>query len=246
MTRVLTFDIETSPLKVYTFGIHKVEIGINQIIEPTRMLSFAAKWHGSSKVMFASEFHDGADVMVNKLHDLLEEADVVVTWNGDSFDRKHANREDILHGLSVQKPYVSVDLLKTARRALYLPSYKLDYVAQYLGVGAKTSHTGFQLWRDCLDGDPKAWALMRKYNKQDVVITEGVFDRLKPYIQGVHFSLLGSGDTLYSCPQCQSTDLQRRGLYYTPLSSYPRYRCNSCGKWSRDKRAEVTAELRGI
>lgn len=241
--KILTYDVETAPMLAYVFGLHKVEIGINQIVEPTRMLSWAAKWHDKPTVLWASEYHHGAEPMVQRLHELLSEADVVVGWNSDSFDNKHARRESMLHDLGIQAPYVSVDLLKVARKTLYLPSYKLDYVAQYLGIGAKLQTGGFQLWRDCLNGDPKAWAKMVKYNKQDVVVTDGILSKLKPYITNLHAGLYGD-DELHSCPKCGGTNLQKRGYSYTALSVYQRYQCQQCGGWSRGKTAVKRAEMR--
>ena len=44
--RILMLDIETTPDKVYTWGIWNINVGINQIIEPGGLLCFAAKWYG--------------------------------------------------------------------------------------------------------------------------------------------------------------------------------------------------------
>jgi hypothetical protein len=64
------------------------------------------------------------------------------------------------------------------------PSNKLDYVAQALGVGAKFKHSGFELWIDCMAGDDKAWREMKKYQIQDVVLLEELYQVLLPWLPG--------------------------------------------------------------
>ena len=48
--KVLVIDIETSPNVVYAWGLWDQNIGISQVIEPSRVLCFAAKWVGQKKV----------------------------------------------------------------------------------------------------------------------------------------------------------------------------------------------------
>ena len=59
--RLLFFDLETSPNLVYTWGLFNQNIGINQIVEPTRVLCFGAQWLGESKVHFRSVHHNGRE-----------------------------------------------------------------------------------------------------------------------------------------------------------------------------------------
>ena len=54
--KVLTIDIETSPHLAYTFSTRQAYITPIQVVEPTRMLSFAAKWEGKPQVIFESEY----------------------------------------------------------------------------------------------------------------------------------------------------------------------------------------------
>jgi len=47
--KILMLDIETTPMQVYTWGLWDQNIGINQIIKPTEMLCFGAKWQGKKE-----------------------------------------------------------------------------------------------------------------------------------------------------------------------------------------------------
>ena len=144
--RTLFLDIETTPMQVYTWGLWDQNISIDQIIKSTEMLCFGARWLGSKKVIFKSVHHDGKEAMLEELHKLMEEADVLVGWNSASFDHKHINREFLEAGMAPPSPVKDLDLMSITKANFLFPSNKLDYVAQKLEVGAKVKHSGFRLW----------------------------------------------------------------------------------------------------
>lgn len=242
--RVLYLDLETRPIEAYVWGLWQQNVGLSQIARPTSVISFAAKWRGSPKKIFHSVHHDGQEAMIQKAWDLLNEAQVVCHWNGDKFDVKHLNREFIEAGMTPPSPYKSLDLLKTARSQFLFPSNKLQYVSTALGLAGKAETGGFELWLACMAGDDKAWAKMKKYNIQDVVLLEELHDRLLPYIKGgPHMGLLDGQDE-DSCGNCAGTRLERRGFAYTPLGKFQQFRCHDCGSWSRGKRSLATVDVR--
>lgn len=237
--RILTLDIETSPALVYSFQMFNTNIRPEQIVDPTRVICFAAKWYDDKRVIYFSEHHDGQETMIRAAHTLLNEADVVVTYNGDKFDLPHLGREFQMAGLTPPSPYASVDLYKVAKKHQVYLSHKLAYITEQLGLTGKLAHQGFSLWIDCLMGDPKAWAIMRRYNKQDVVTTEELLDELLPLITNMPSAALFSDDpSVTRCPNCSSLDFQRRGHAYTKTRKYPRFSCNNCGKWFKGVRSE--------
>lgn len=246
MTRILTIDIENRPNLGYVWSLWDQSLGLSQLVEVAETISFAAKWHGSKKVEFYSTFHHGKEEMIAQAHRLLSEADIVVGYNSKSFDIKHLNREFILAGLDEPAPYQQVDLMHAVKRKFKFTSNKLDHIAQQLGLGAKTSHTGFQLWVDCMAGSEKAWALMRKYNKQDVVLTEKLYDKLLPWIAGHPSVALIDGVRDDSCTNCGSIDLTREGYAFTNLGKFPRFSCKNCGKWGRSGKRVDAVDIRGI
>jgi DNA polymerase elongation subunit (family B) len=239
--KILTLDIETSPHKGFHFGLFNQNFSLQQVEEWTRVLAFAAKWYDEPDVLFYSDFHDGHDQMVKNAFGLLEEADVLVTYNGDGFDLPHLNREFELAELGEPAPYQSVDLWKVNKKKFKFGSTKLDHLAQQLGIGQKVKHAGFQLWIDCLNGDINAWNKMREYNKEDVVITEKAFTRLKSWVPNLpHAGLYNEVE--FSC-RCGSTDLEKRGFHYTQISKFQRYKCRTCGRWSKSSKAEFRVEV---
>ena len=248
MIRILTVDIETSPILAHTWGIWNVNVGINQIMEPTEMLCFAAKWYGEGEVMFSSSFADGKEEMLDKIWNLLDEADAVVSYNGQRFDIPIIQQAFLEAGMLPPAPYKQIDLLRTAKSQFRWPSNKLDYVTQALGIGAKVKHEGHQLWTDCLMGIPEAWAKMERYNRQDVTLTEKLFTKFKPWIKSLPNAALyqEEGEEL-SCPGCGNSEwLRPRGFAFTSVSKYQRYRCSKCGRWCRGNTNLADLKTKGV
>lgn len=228
--RILTLDIETSPNIVYAWGLWDQNIGVSQIIEPSRVLCVAAKWHGEREVLFHSE-REGRESMARAVWDLLDDADIVVGYNHERFDLPHLHREFLLAGLVPPSPYQTVDLLKVNRRRFKWVSNRLGYVTEALGIGSKLETGGQALWRGVLANEDKAWAKFRRYNIQDVRLTEQLFDLLAPWIKSPHRGQW-SGD-MRSCYACGSVELVLMGICYGRAVSYPKAQCADCGAWNK-------------
>lgn len=230
--KTLVLDIETTPNLAWVWGLWKQNVAIGQISDQGAVMMVGAKWYGTPK---RSTVALQGDRMIEDTWELLNEADAVVHYNGTSFDMPHLNREFAEAGLRPPSPYVNIDLLRVVRKQFRFPSNKLDYVAQRLLGKRKVQHDGFDLWRRCMAGDPKAWQQMSRYCKGDVNLEEDLYTYLLPWIDQHPVRSLydGSGGAVISCPNCASRDVQRRGFSYTRLGSYHRYQCTKCGKWFR-------------
>ena len=227
--KILHLDIETAPNKVYTWGLWQQNVSINQIVEAGYTLCWAAKWHGKKGMMFNSIHKSSEKEMLEEIFELLSEADAVVHYNGTKFDIPTLNKEFVINGMGVPTPFHQIDLLKTARHRFRFPSNKLDYVAQALGLGAKVKHIGMELWNQCMAGDDKSWKQMEKYNKQDVVLLEEVYNELLPWIKNhPNHALFKTADRPI-CPNCGGTHLHKKGVETTSTMMYQRYKCVDCG-----------------
>lgn len=233
---ILLLDIETSPNSAFVWGLWDQNIGLNQLIQSSEILCYAAKWLSDPVLMFNSKFHCSRSEMLDGLWNLLNAADVVVHYNGNKFDIPVVHREFLVGGLGPPSPSKSIDLYQVTRRKFRFLSNKLDYVAQELGLGKKDK-TDFTLWVNCMNNDPNAWKLMEKYNKQDVILLEKLYEKLKPWITN-HPNMGAFTGTADTCPNCGSLELQRRGFAITTTRKYQRYVCKSCGHWSRSTMAE--------
>jgi len=249
--KVLGIDIETTPNLAHVWGMWDQNVGLNQLLEATEMMCFAAKWFGDPKIHFAAGRYavvpeGNTGLMVEKAHSLLNEADVVVHFNGKTFDVPHMNREFLLHGLTPPSPYKQIDLLQVVKRKFKFPSNKLEYVSRRLGLAGKVKHQGHELWIKCMAGDPQAWRKMRVYNKQDVILLEELYEILRPWIEPHPNIALYDDFEQDVCPVCGSSDLKPQGFAYTSMSKFQRFQCADCGKYSRSGKRLGAVDVREV
>lgn len=232
MAKILLLDIETSPNTAHVWGIWQQNIAINQLLESSYTMCFAAKWLDNDEIFFDSVHKSEPKVMLKKIYDLIDEADAVVHYNGNKFDMPTLNKEFLLAGLTPPSPVKNIDLLQVAKKQFRFVSNKLDYVAQQLGLGKKTSHIGHDLWIQCMANNPEAWSMMEEYNKNDVILLEKVYYKFRPWIRN-HINLSIFNDEEIVCPNCGSSNHHKRGFNITAVSKYQRHQCRDCGNWFR-------------
>jgi uncharacterized protein YprB with RNaseH-like and TPR domain len=242
--KILFLDIETTPMTAHTWGLWGQDISLKQILASTEVMCFGAKWYGKKQVVFKSVHHHGKQEMLEEIHRLMSEADAVVGWNSAAFDVKHLNREFLEAGMKPPAPHKDLDLMKVVKAKFKFPSNKLDYVAQKLGVGAKVKHSGFDLWIQCMAGNNKAWAEMKKYQIQDVELLVDLYEILLPWIEshpnvGLYEEIEGA------CANCGSTSLTQDGIHVGLTASYERFQCDDCGKWLKSTKSIETAKMAG-
>lgn len=249
----LTLDIETAPIVGKVWGLRNQFLSIDQIEEPTRMLSVAAKWYGKSKTHFFAAFEDDPAQqreMILAIWEMVNEANVVIHYNGKSFDMRHLNREFKEQGLWKPKPYQYIDLYKAVKKDFYLPSYKLEYVLRWLGLAGKVEHNGFKMWNEIQSEEEsvrvRARRLFRRYNIGDVVKSELVYSDLMGWIDDhPNMQLFADREDEPRCPTCLSDNFKLDGT--APRGNLSRvqcYRCKDCGRSFRGKEVVARAEER--
>jgi DNA polymerase elongation subunit (family B)/DNA-directed RNA polymerase subunit RPC12/RpoP len=241
--KILLLDIETSPNTAHVWGLWQQNVSINQLMESSYVLCYAAKWLGDEDIYFDSVHQSKPKIMLKGIHALLESADAVIHYNGTKFDIPTLNKEFLLSKLLPPSPYKQIDLLRVVRSNFRFPSNKLDYVSQRLGLGKKHAHEGHDLWVKCMNGDKDAWKRMEEYNIQDVVLLESLYENLLPWIKNAPNRNLYQD--IAGCPTCGSTRLQKRGTAVSATGAYQRYQCRDCGSWSQGtKSIKKTVEVK--
>lgn len=234
--RILLIDFETLPNLGYTW--RKYEQTVIDFKQEFCIATFAGKWLGDGKIFAkglpnyrgykAGSYDDSK--LVLEVRDLLDEADIVVAHNGDTFDFKVANSRMLANGLTPPSPFKTIDTKKLAKRIGCFNSNKLDDLARYFGLGRKIDTT-FNLWLECIKGNRVAWSKMIRYNKHDVRLLEAVYYKLLPYsTRGPNLGVY-IGDSV--CPRCGSKHLAQRGYAASTTHRYHKLQCQSCGAWSQ-------------
>ena len=239
--KILTLDIETSPHEAFAFQVWQANISSGQIINPTYMLSWSAKYLDSKKKPIVRTCYD--EDCHELLHELLNEADAVIGYNSDKFDLTHINREFVERGFLPTKPLAQIDMLKVVKSRFNFPHNRLDYVASIILGRKKLETGGFDLWPAFMAQDPKAIKLMCKYNIQDVVLTEDLYVALRPWIKN-HPNLIDFnvdfGDELddYECPTACGGKVVRKAQRRTRCFAIRQVQCE-CGHWYDGKRKKL-------
>lgn len=237
MVKILTFDIETAPAKSYHWGMYKVNIGVEQNIEPGHMLCFAAKWLGKPEVISYSLWEHGLEGMLKAARDLIEEADAIVTKNGEKFDLPTLNNELAKANIPPPPPTTHIDLEKVARKNFRFLCNKLEFIAQYFGVGKKVQHEGFPLWRKCLEGHEPSQRKMVRYCKGDVRVTERVYKKMRAFMPNhPHMGFTPKKQ----CGACGSHHVHVSKWRRTRTMRIQQLHCQSCGSYFDGIRQKVT------
>jgi hypothetical protein len=251
--KILLLDIETYPALTWQWSLWDKFTPVDRLVRPGGLLCWAAKWYGESEVKFASLWGDGVVAMAERMWDLLDEADAVVTYNGDKFDLpKLRSAVELESGIGPVSPFKSIDLYKTIKQFDFL-SRKLDFVCKSLEIGEKIKHSGFDLWPASMPvelggrNDADAQELMRAYNVGDVANTlEPLYDAVLPWIKGHPHVGLYADDGTDRCHRCGSPEMDEKGRAHTPLGVFTRYQCKWCKSWLRGKKSILMADTRAV
>lgn len=238
--KIAYLDIETAPGLGWAWTTYETNIIDWQ--SSWFILCFSVRWaHETSTRTYAlpdfpgyRKHRENDKALVQKLWKVLDEADIVIAHNGDRFDIKKANARFVFHGLTPPSPYKSIDTLKIARSKFRFDSNRLDSLGGYLRLGRKKVHTGFALWKKCMDGDLPSWATMKSYCARDVKLLYDVFHRLRPWatnLPNLNLYKDGNEEGKCSCPTCQSENVQKRGVLILRALKRVRYHCQNCGAW---------------
>jgi hypothetical protein len=244
--RVLLFDLETSFNVGFCFG--KWEQNINRYLKEVRLLSFAYKWLGEDHIYcFAECDFKNNEGLVKELWETINKADILVAHHGKKFDVRMMNTFFIEDGLAPTKPYKVFDTREFAKYKFGFNSNSLDDLGEHLGFGKKERILDKDmLWERLTMGTAsnKDWAILKKYNKKDVILLEKVYLLFKPYTTNhppIHINDRGV------CPMCGSDKLIHQGwkLLANGLKR-KQYACKACGKWSYSNWTVRFADQEGL
>ena len=175
-------------------------IHADDVIEWPRTICAAARWYGEEDVMFAAEWEVGGyDAFMREVWSWVDEADILIGHNMAAFDSKHLMSGWAEMGLPAPSPFKVIDTLKIARGSLNMESNTLDSLAKRLGVESKSDKYDVRVAQAAVNGDREAQARIEDYNRGDIVASEALFDRLRPYAKGIPHLGMWTDDEM-ACP----------------------------------------------
>jgi ssDNA-binding Zn-finger/Zn-ribbon topoisomerase 1 len=231
--KILLYDIETSPLEVLVWDPYNIS-KVAAIEKHRELLSCAYKWADSPKIYYASRQHDKTDEKLTKfISSLLEQADISVAHNGDGFDRKVIKARMLFWKQNPLKINSSVDTCKAARAYFGFSSNSLGDLCEHLGIGKKLAHPGISMWQGCRNGVKAAWELIKAYNKHDVRLLAGLYERMEVWIEdhpNTNLLMNPFNREVGTCPRCGSNKAVKHGLRATAQMVKQRWLCKPCSK----------------
>ena len=230
--RGLTIEGEFWDLNGWKHTIGR-RIHADDVLEWPRTICAAWKWYDSEHVEFASEWEVGGyDGFMRRVWDVFDQADLIIGHNADRFDVRHLLGGWAEMGLPAPSPYKVIDTLKIARATFAYESNTLDALNKRLGIDAKTDKYDVKIARAAVNGDKEAQDTLAAYNRGDIVASEALFDRLRPFSKGIPHLGMWSDDEL-ACPSCGSTMTATGKTVHANVQRYEHLTCPNCGNHAR-------------
>lgn len=244
-SKVLVLDIETSPILAYIWELGEQHVNLSQIHTDWHIMAWSAKWldEPAHKVIYHDlrNVKNGDDKSILKpLWDLLNEADIVITQNGQNFDSRKITARFMLHGMKPPKPFQHIDTYRLVKRVADFTSNKLEYLTdKFCATHKKVSHgkyPGLQLWIECLKGNKLAWDEMKYYNIKDILSTEELYNHIKAWAPDTMPKVYPLTDKADTCGTCGYVGPMRLGRDRVKKSGvYTQNSCPQCGAWQSIK-----------
>jgi uncharacterized protein YprB with RNaseH-like and TPR domain len=226
LAKILTFDIETA-------GVNALRSDLGFV------LMFGYKWAHESEARIITikrrelrQFNDKP--LLEKASKLLEEADLTVAHYGSVFDRRFIQGRLLINNLPAIPNTKMRDTCMIARSVANFSSNRLKNLGKTLKLKhQKMDNNWPRAWFRAMQGDMKAIKALAEYCKGDVLATEELYFRLRPF-DNPHPRIVW--DDRASCP-VDGEAVEYRGFAFVGVNKYRRYVCTKCGKWSRESRA---------
>ena len=208
-------------------------IHADDVSEWPRTICAAWKWYDQEGVEFAAEWQVGGyDGFMRAVWEVFDQADLIIGHNADRFDARHLMGGWAEMGLPAPSPCKVVDTLKIARGTFAYESNTLDALNKRLGIDAKTDKYDVKIARAAVNGDREAQAVLESYNRGDIVASEALFDRLRPYARNIPHLGMWSDDEM-ACPSCGSTMTATGKTVHANVQRYEHLHCDNCGAHAR-------------
>ena len=186
--QILYLDLENTPKLSVHWGMRDQTIGYQDIVKDWNFICAQWAWNDSKKINTVSILDDQKRFrknpnddyhVVKTIHEVIEDADIIIGHNLRAFDLKNITAKLIEHKLPPLKDVIIVDTLQLARMHNFT-SRKLDALCKKLELTRKLEHDKF-VFMKALFGDEAAIKDIIKYGKGDIDPLRELYKRLLPH-----------------------------------------------------------------
>lgn len=230
----LFWDIETSYNIVKSWRVgYNINLTPSDIIHERAIICLSYKWQHEDKV-HTIRWKNGCDKnIIKEFIKIVSQADECVGHNLERFDQKWIMTRCIKHGILALPKYKIYDTLVKAKSKFNFNSNKLDYIAEFLGLGNKLKHRGMEMWDDIiLRNCPLAMEEMVDYCEKDVLLTEEVYNKLVSYdLPTMHVGVM-NGLSKGTSPFTGSSNISLHKTEVSALGTIKRImKCNDTNRY---------------
>ena len=252
LPKILVIDLETSNIIARVWGLWNQNIGLNQIIKPSTIISYSAKFIGDDKIYYNDTFYQKNQrddkKLVQEIISLMDSADFILYFNGKKFDGPRINSRAAANKLKRPKELQEIDPLQIAKKYLGFESNKLEYLTHMLCTKYKKKndrkYVGQSLWNEFENRNEECRIEMEEYNKLDVLSLEELYlDHLAPYDKFVPNFSSFNDSPIFKC-NCGNDTFKPAGYHITKKSKFEKFQCTHCGKTHRSSKNLHSKEKR--
>lgn len=235
--KIITFDIETHPAKVYMYGKTHEPVVV-KILEFETILSFSWKINNGKTHYIGLNTLPGYKPGQKNDKKLLIQISKILNDNKlsyragqniDKFDIPKITERLIFHKLPSLQPLPTLDTWKLYSKVTSLPNNKLNTISQFNGIGEKITHSGAELFIACGTGDMKAWKINQKYNPRDVDLA---WEDLKIILPYVKLSNTRQNGEIMNCPDPTCGSYMIKSKLRTRVDGkVQQWQCKKCGRY---------------
>lgn len=241
LPKILFWDLESSLIEGMFFRLWKENIPFNRVTKQSHLLSHSYAFNDGEVIgsrLTPEQVKTGDDFdLVVKMIEAINQADLIVTFNGKKFDTKLLNTRALYWGLPPINYPKHIDLFEQAKRVFKFPSNSMQSVSKYLGLDGKIQTGGTLLWERCADWSNyqqcnNALEELMIYGNQDIEATRDLYKRLQGWMKGIPnlatITNVVCETSSLRCIHCGGDDVFKVDQKtYTSTSSFDLYRCNN-------------------
>lgn len=124
--------------------------------------------------------------LVKDIRDELDDADILVSWNGRRFDIPFLNGRLMAWNEKTLKPHKHCDIMYQSRYKMKLHSSRLAAVQSFLGLEDEKTEMKPKMWMKAVTGDKQSMNYIIDHCIRDVLVLNEAYEKLKHFVTNVH------------------------------------------------------------